>query len=92
VNAAAAVGAFTLGALAAWLTRLGRGYAEGLRLIARVETEVWKARFEGPVLASGADQRTAMERAAQLSGDFTALADRALMACYRPQRELAWIE
>src|SRR5919202_845392 len=32
----------------AWSTRLGRGYAEGLRLIARVEREVWQARFMAP--------------------------------------------
>ncbi|HTE69851.1 MAG TPA: adenylate/guanylate cyclase domain-containing protein [Actinomycetes bacterium] len=77
-----------------WSTRLGRGYAEGMRLIARVEKEVWQARFEGPMLASGADQRTAMELAAQLGVDlnFTPLIDRALMAAYRRQQELAWIE
>jgi hypothetical protein len=27
-----------------WSTRLGRGYAEGLRLIAGVEKDVWRAR------------------------------------------------
>ena len=27
-----------------WSTRLGRGYAEGLRLMARVETEIWQTR------------------------------------------------
>ena len=77
-----------------WSTRLGRGYAEGMRLIARVEKEVWQARFEGPMLASGADQRTAMELAAQLGVDLnlTPLIDRALMAAYRRQQELAWIE
>jgi adenylate cyclase len=77
-----------------WSTRLGRGYAEGLRLIARVEKEVWQARFMAPMLASGADQRTAMELAARLGIDlnFTPLIDRALMAAYRRQQELAWIE
>ena len=38
-----------------WSTRLGRGYAEGLRLIAGVEKDVWRARFIAPVLESGAD-------------------------------------
>ena len=52
-----------------WSTRLGRGYAEGLRLIARVEKEVWQARFMAPMLASGADQQTAMELAAQRGVD-----------------------
>jgi adenylate cyclase len=75
-----------------WTARVGRAYAEGLRLLATAENEVYHARFEEPVLASGADQRMAMELAARLSGDFTALVDRALMACYRRQQELAWTE
>jgi adenylate cyclase len=75
-----------------WSTRVGRGYAEGLRLIARVEREVWQARFMAPLLASGADQQTAQERAAQLSIDFLPLVDPALMAAYRRQQELSWIE
>jgi adenylate cyclase len=78
----------------AWSSRLGRGYAEGLRLIAGVEKDVWQARFIAPVLASGADQQTAREQASRLSGDlnFASLIDRALMAAYRRQQELAWIE
>jgi adenylate cyclase len=76
----------------AWMARVGRGYAEGMRLIASVETEVYHARFEGPLLASGAHQRTAMEWASNLSGEFTPLSDRALMGIYRRQQELAWTE
>jgi adenylate cyclase len=77
-----------------WSTRLGRGYAEGMRLIANVEKDVWQARFIAPVLESGADQQTARELASQLSGDlnFSSLVDRTLMAAYRRQQELAWIE
>jgi hypothetical protein len=77
-----------------WSTRLGRGYAEGLRLIAQVERELWQARFMAPLLEAGADQRTAMERAAQRAGDldYTSLVDRALLAAYRRQQELAWTE
>jgi adenylate cyclase len=75
-----------------WSTRLGRGYAEGMRLIAGVERGVWQARFIAPLRASGADQQTAREQAAELSGHFTALVDRALMAAYRRQQELSWIE
>jgi hypothetical protein len=44
------------------------------------------------VLDSGADQRQAMEVAAQLAGEFTPLMDRALLAIYRRQQELAWTE
>jgi adenylate cyclase len=76
----------------AWLTRLGRAHAEGLRLLATSWTEAYQARFEGPVLASGADQRTAMELAAQLGGDFLPLGDPALLGIYRRQQELAWTE
>jgi hypothetical protein len=47
----------------AWLARLGRAHAEGLRLLATAWTEAYQARFEGPALESGADQRTAMELA-----------------------------
>jgi adenylate cyclase len=77
-----------------WSTRLGRGYAEGLRLIASIEKEVWQARLIAPLLASGADQQTARDRASQLSMDLNAPAviDRALMAAYRRQQELSWIE
>jgi hypothetical protein len=52
-----------------WSSRLGRGYAEGLRLIAGVEKDVWQARFMAPLLASGADQQTAREQAAQRAAD-----------------------
>jgi adenylate cyclase len=76
----------------AWLTRLGRAHAEGLRLIATAWGEAYQARFEGPALASGADQRTAMELAAQLSIEFLPLADPALLAIYRRQQELLWTE
>src|SRR5918992_5418449 len=76
----------------AWLTRLGRAHADSLRLLATAWTEAYQARFEGPALTSGADQRTAMERAAQLGGDFLPLGDPALLGIYRRQQELAWTE
>ena len=76
----------------AWTTRLGRAHVEGLRLIATAWGEAYQARFEGPVLESGADQRTAMELAARLSVDFLPLADPALLAIYRRQQELVWTE
>jgi adenylate cyclase len=76
----------------AWLTRLGRAHVEGLRLITTAWGDVYQARFEGPVLASGGDQRAAMERAAQLSIDFLPLGDPALLAMYHRQEELLWTE
>jgi adenylate cyclase len=76
----------------AWLARVGRAYAEGLRLIATAWGEAYRARFEGPVLASGGDRRAAMEQAAQLGVDFEEPGDNALMATYRRQQELLWTE
>jgi adenylate cyclase len=76
----------------AWLTRLGRAHADGLRLIAMAWGDAYQARFEGPVLASGASQQTAMERAAQLSIDFLPLTDPALLAIYHRQQEVVWTE
>jgi adenylate cyclase len=76
----------------AWLTRLGRAHAEGLRLIAAAWGEAYQARFEGPVLAAGGDQRTAMELAAQRSLDFLPVGDPALLGIYRRQQELLWTE
>jgi adenylate cyclase len=77
-----------------WSTRLGRGYQQGLRLIVRVEKEVWQARLMAPILEAGADQQTARDRASQLSVDLNApaLVDRALMAAYHRQQDLAWTE
>ena len=76
----------------AWTTRLGRAHAEGLRLVAAAWADLYHARFEGPVLASGGDQRTAMEVAARRSVDFLPLVDPALLAIYRRQQELVWTE
>jgi len=76
----------------AWLSRLGRAHVEGLRLISSAWGDAYQARFERPVLASGGDQRAAMERAAQLSIDFLPLVDPALLAMYHRQEELLWTE
>jgi class 3 adenylate cyclase len=77
---------------APWLARAGRAYAEGLRLAAAVETELFRARFEEPVLTSGLGQRQAMELASELAAPFVPLVDRALMGIYRRQQELVWTE
>jgi adenylate cyclase len=77
-----------------WSTRLGRGYQEGLGLVAGVEREVWRARFMAPMLAAGADLQNAMERAAQRAADLdpAPVVGRALLGAYRRQQELAWVE
>jgi adenylate cyclase len=75
-----------------WMARVGRAYAEGLRLAAMVETEIFQARFEGPALDSGAGQRQVMELASELAAPFLPLVDRALMGIYRRQQELVWTD
>jgi adenylate cyclase len=75
-----------------WMTRVGRAYAEGMRLAATVENEAYRARFERPVLDSGLGQRRAMERASELASQFIPLVDRALMGVYRRQQELVWTD
>jgi adenylate cyclase len=76
----------------AWLARLGRAHAEGLRLIVTAWGEAYQARFEGTLRASSGDQPTAMTRAAQLGVAFEPLADPMLLAIYRRQQELNWTE
>jgi adenylate cyclase len=76
----------------AWITRVGRTFAEGMRLVAKAENEAYHARFEMPMLEAGLDQRQSMEAASRMGGDFNPLVDRALLAIYRRQQELAWTE
>jgi adenylate cyclase len=76
----------------AWAVRAGRGFTEGMRQAAKVENNVYHARIELPILQSGRSQRETMELAAQLGGEFNPLLDRALLAIYRRQQELAWTE
>jgi adenylate cyclase len=76
----------------AWAIRTGRAFTEGLRQAAKVENDIHHARLELPILESGRSQRETMELAAQLGGEFNPLLDRALLAIYRRQQELAWTE
>jgi adenylate cyclase len=76
----------------AWLARLGRAHAEGLRLITTAWGEAYQARFEETLRASSGDQPTAMTLAAQLGVAFAPLVDPVLLAIYRRQQELHWTE
>ena len=77
---------------AAVSVRVGNVYAEALRRIAAVETEVYHSGIEMPLLRSGLGERRAMELATELSEGFTELLDEALKAVYRRQQELTWTE
>jgi adenylate cyclase len=72
--------------------RAGNVYAEALRRIASVETEVYHAGIEMPLLRSGVGERRAMELATERSEGFTELLDEALKAVYRRQQQLTWTE
>jgi Adenylate cyclase regulatory domain len=76
----------------AWMTRIGRAWADGLRLAAKAESEAYHARVELPALESGMGQQQALELSAQLDPELAPLLDRAVMAIYHRQQELAWIE
>jgi len=76
----------------AWMTRIGRAWADGLRLAAKAESEAYHARVELPMLESGMGQQQALELSAQLDPELAPLLDRAVMAIYHRQQELAWIE
>jgi adenylate cyclase len=76
----------------AWMTRIGRAWADGLRLAAKAESEAYHARVELPVLESGMGQQQALELSTQLDPELASLLDRAVMAVYHRQQELAWIE
>jgi adenylate cyclase len=72
--------------------RVGNVYAEALRRIASVETEVYHSGIEMPLLRSGLGEQRTMELASEMSEGFTELLDEALMAVYRRQQELTWTE
>jgi adenylate cyclase len=75
-----------------WMTRIGRAWADGLRLAAKAESEAYHARVELPVLKSGMGQQQALDLSAQLGPELAPLLDRAVMAIYHRQQELACIE
>ncbi len=60
--------------------------------MAMAETDVYRERFEMPPIREGLDQRRAMEIASDMAGPFNDLVDRVLLAAYRRQQELTWID
>jgi adenylate cyclase len=76
----------------AGMSRIGRAWAEGLRLAATVENQEYSARFAPPQGELGTGRWEALEQVARLATELLPLADRAFMACYRRQQELVWTE
>jgi adenylate cyclase len=83
--------AHSMGNLNQGLARIGRAWAEGLRLAATAENQDYTIRF-GRLLKSGTDLWAAKEQAARLATELLPMVDRALMTCYRRQQELVWTE
>jgi adenylate cyclase len=76
----------------AGMSRIGRAWAEGLRLAATVENREYSARFAPLPRELGTGRWEALEQVARLATELLPLADRAFMACYRRQQELVWTE
>jgi class 3 adenylate cyclase len=69
--------------------RFGRAVAESLRRVAQAENQVYHEHIEVPLLRAGLSQRETMQRAAAQSDLYTERLERAIMAAYRRQQELA---
>jgi DNA-binding transcriptional MerR regulator len=76
----------------AGMTRIGRAWAEGLRLAATVENQEYTARFAPLPRELGTGRWEALEQVARLATELLPLVDRAFMARYRRQQELVWTE
>jgi adenylate cyclase len=76
----------------AGMTRIGRAWAEALRLAPTVENQEYTARFAPLPRELGTGRWEALEQVARLATELLPLVDRAFMACYRRQQELVWTE
>jgi Adenylate cyclase regulatory domain len=69
------------------LIRIARVYGENLRRIAQAEPEFYHDHVEGPLLASGMDERQMRETASQLSDQLAGVVQRMLAALYTRHQE-----
>jgi adenylate cyclase regulatory protein len=69
------------------LIRVARVYGENLRRIAQAEPEFDHDHVEGPLLASGLDERQMREAASQMSDQLAGIVQRMLVALYRRHQE-----
>jgi adenylate cyclase len=69
------------------LIRLSRVYGENLRRIAQAEPEFYHDHIEGPLLASGMDERQMREAASQLSDQLAEVVQQVLLALYHRHQE-----
>jgi adenylate cyclase len=69
------------------LIRVARVYGENLRRIAQAEPEFYHDHVEGPLLASGMDERQMREAASQMSDQLAGVVQRMLVAIYTRHQE-----
>jgi adenylate cyclase len=69
------------------LIRVARVYGENLRRIAQAEPEFYHDHVEGPLLASGMDERQMRETASQMSDQLAGVVQRMLVAIYTRHQE-----
>jgi adenylate cyclase len=69
------------------LIRIARVYGENLRRIAQAEPEFYHDHIEGPLLASGMNERQMREVASQMSDQLAAVVQRLLLAVYARHQE-----
>jgi hypothetical protein len=77
----------TLGLDDGVLIRIARVYGENLRRIAQAEPEFYHDHVEGPLLASGMDERQMREAASQVSDQLAGVVQRMLVAIYTRHQE-----
>jgi adenylate cyclase len=69
------------------LIRVARVYGENLRRIAQAEPEFYHDHVEGPLLASGMDERQMRETATQMSDQLAGVVQRMVVALYSRHQE-----
>ena len=69
------------------LIRIARVYGENLRRIAQAEPEFYHDHVEGPLLASGMDERQMREAASQMSDQLAGVVQRMLVDIYTRHQE-----
>ena len=69
------------------MIRIARVYGENLRRIAQAEPEFYHDHVEGPLLASGMDERQMRETASQMSDQLAEVVRRMLVALYARHQE-----
>ena len=74
------------------LLRVVRVYGEALRRVVQAEAAWFRARIQGPLLASGMSFTQVMQAASEFGAGYVDYMDRALLHMYHRQQEHEWID